>query len=160
MESERITPKQARFLAAFVETANVSAAAQVARVHRGTHYEWLKRHPVYAQAFDLAKQQAADLLEEEAWRRGVEGVLEPAGWYNGEPCGYVRRYSDPLLIALLKAHLPEKYGDRLAVRGSWASIDLTQLPDEALLRLSRGEHPLAVLGTIAQRQLRGGSGDG
>jgi hypothetical protein len=60
----------------------------------------------------MAKEMAADRLEEEAWRRAVDGVEEPVGFYRGEPGAYVRRYSDTLLIFLLKGLRPEKYRER------------------------------------------------
>ena len=50
----------------------------------------------------------------------------------------------------LKALRPEKYRDRVGVRGTFGSIDLTKLSDEQLARISAGEHPFAVLGTPAQ----------
>jgi len=34
-------------------------------------------------------------------------------FYEGQVCGYVRRYSDTLLIFLLKARRPGKYGDKV-----------------------------------------------
>jgi hypothetical protein len=60
----------------------------------------------------MAKEMAADRLEEEAWRRAVDGVDEPVGFYRGKPSAWVKRYSDTLLIFLLKALRPEKYRER------------------------------------------------
>ena len=51
---------------------------------------------------------AADILEDEVDRRAVEGVEKPVGWHKGKPGGYVREYSDTLLIFLLKGDRPEK----------------------------------------------------
>ena len=45
-------------------------------------------------------------------RRAVEGVEEPVGWYKGEAGGVVRKYSDTLLIFLLKGRKPEMYRER------------------------------------------------
>ncbi len=92
---------------------------------------------------DLAKLQAADVLEAEAHRRAVEGVEEAVGWYKGEAGGTVRKYSDVLLIFLLKSLQPERYRERVDLRGSLAHIDLTQLPDHP--RIAAGEHPFSVL---------------
>jgi hypothetical protein len=88
---------------------------------------------------------AADALEAEAIRRAFEGQEEPTGWYKGQPGGYVRRYSDTLLIFLLKGAKPEKYADRMELRGSLANINLDALPDDLLARIANGEHPLSVL---------------
>ncbi len=54
----------------------------------------------------MAKEEVADLLEAEAWRRAVEGVEKPVGWYKGKPGGYVREYSDTLLIFPLRGLRP------------------------------------------------------
>ncbi len=86
-----------------------------------------------------------DILEAEAFRRAVEGVEKPVGWYKGEPGGYVREYSDVLLMFQLKALRPEKCRERVDLRGSLAHIDLAQLPDELLARIAGGEHPFSVL---------------
>ncbi len=49
----------------------------------------------------------------------MEGVEEPVRWYKGEAGGMVRKYSDVLLIFLLKGLRPDKYKDRVA-SWSWA----------------------------------------
>jgi hypothetical protein len=81
-------------------------------------YELRKTDAVFAGAWEEAEETAADRLEEEARRRAVEGVQEPlvsAGKIvrddDGQPIA-IRRYSDTLLIALLKAHRPEKFRDQ------------------------------------------------
>ena len=93
----------------------------------------------------MAQEVAADLLESEAFKRAAFGVRKPAGWYKGKPGGYVREYSDILAIFLLKGLRPEKYRDRVEVRGALANIDLRQLPDHLLQRVADGEHILSVL---------------
>lgn len=103
---------QAVFLAAYRESGNIRLACEVAGLTRTTHYAWLKEDPDYAERFKYAQMEAAELLEEEARRRAVEGVDEPVGWYQGSPGGTVRRYSDTLLIFLLKGAKPEKYRER------------------------------------------------
>ena len=59
-------------------------------------------------------ENAADLLEEEARRRAHDGVDEPV-WFQGVQCGTVRKYSDTLLIFLLKGAKPDKYRERSSV---------------------------------------------
>ncbi len=76
---------------------------------------------------------------------------EPAGWYEGEPGGYVRRYSDTLLIFKLKGELPHKYAERLELRGGLATLNMDALPDELLERIARGEHPMSVLASAVER---------
>ena len=144
-------PKQRAFLLAYCETCNVFRACKVSKVGRSSHYRWLAEDPKYSEAFDLAKEQASDRLEAEAIRRAFEGVEEPTGWYKGEPGGYVRRYSDTLLIFLLKGAFPDRYTERTELKGAFAHIDLNKLPDEALARIASGEHPNSVLASLAQQ---------
>lgn len=137
--------RKGAFLAAFRETGNVRLACEAAEVGRSSHYRWLDEDPEYREGFGLAKEDAADILEAEAKRRAVEGVEEPTGWYKGEPGGYIRRYSDTLLIFLLKGLKPEVYRERLEVRGAIGKIDFNRLTDSQLSRIAGGEHPYAVL---------------
>lgn len=48
----------------------------------------------------------------------------PAGWYRGEPGGHVVEYSDTLLIFLMKGAMPDKYADRVQLRGALANLDV------------------------------------
>ncbi len=48
---------------------------------------------------------------------------------------------------LLKGVRPEKYRERVEVRGTLASIDLNRSTDEQLAWISAGEPPWFVLGT-------------
>lgn len=105
-------PKKAAFLAAYVECGTISHAAKAAEIRRETHHEWVRSDPVYAAAFAEAKEQAVECLEREARRRAIEGVDEPV-YQGGELVGYKRRYSDTLLIFMLKAEAPDKYKERM-----------------------------------------------
>lgn len=133
-------------------------ACEVATVGRSSHYRWLEESPSYREAFELAKEDAAEILEAEAYRRAVEGVEKPTGWYKGQPGGYVREYSDLLLIFLLKGVRPEKYKDRVESRGVLAHIDMSRLTDDQVQRIAAGEPVMAVLagGVEAQRALSAG----
>ncbi len=70
-------------------------------------------------AFQEAMDEAADLLEAEAWRRALEGVAEPVV-KGGKPVLHpttgeavmVRRYSDALLVLLLRGSKPGKFASR------------------------------------------------
>lgn len=156
-------PKKRAFLAAYRETCNVRLAADMAETSRSSVYRWRDHDPEFEEAFQLAREDAADILEAEAHRRAVEGVEKPVGWYMGEPGGTVREYSDTLLIFLLKGARPEKYRDRLDVRGAVLHLDqnqLSQLPDPLLARIAKGEDPATVLASVAEDVLgRLGSGE-
>ncbi len=109
-------PKKRAFLAAFRETASVSRAATMAGIRRGTHYDWLKDE-AYAASFRIAQERAIQSLEDEAVRRAYEGIEEPV-FQAGRQVGVVRKYSDTLLIFLLKGLRPQKYKDRIAAEHS------------------------------------------
>ena len=67
--------------------------------------------------WDEALEEARELLEAEARRRAAIGVDEPV-FYKGKVVGHIRKYSDNLLMFLLKAHWPEKFRDNYAVEHS------------------------------------------
>lgn len=115
MRKLKLTPaRQKRFLEALSDTGSVTTAVAVAGTSRTLVYEVRKADPAFATAWNEAEEIAADRLEDEARRRAIEGVPEPlvsAGKLvrddDGQPIT-VRRYSDNLLIALLKAHRPPR----------------------------------------------------
>jgi hypothetical protein len=106
--------RRERFLKSLADTGNVTAAVAVVGTSRTRVYELRKTDPTFAAAWEEAEEIAADALEAEARRRAVEGTQEPlvsAGRIvrddNGQPIA-IRRYSDNLLLALLKAHRPPR----------------------------------------------------
>lgn len=104
-------PKKRAFLAAYVRTASIVRAAQTAKIDRSDHYDWMKKDPAYAEAFDKSKDVAAQTLEDEAVRRAHQGCAK-AVYHQGKRVGIVTEYSDTLLIFLLKGLRPEKYRER------------------------------------------------
>ncbi len=158
--SEIQHPKKRAFLIAYGETGKKGLAAELAGIDRSAIYQpgW-RDDPEFQEALKYAREMAADILEEEAFRRAVEGVEKPAGWYKGKPGGYVREYSDVLLMFQLKALRPEKYRERVDVRGVFAHLDVSLLPDELVARLAAGENPITVLAPILQQgELRAAHG--
>ena len=73
--------------------------------------------PEFAARWDEAMRIAGDVLEAEAFRRGLEGVVRPV-FQKGMQVGTIREYSDSLLKMLLSAAKPEKYGPRVALTGA------------------------------------------
>jgi hypothetical protein len=109
------------FLRALADTGIVSLAAGIAGITRARAYQVRKADLLFAAAWEEAEEQAADRLEAEAWRRAVAGVPEPivsagkiVGDDDGQPIA-IRRYSDALMIVLLKARRPERFKDRAVV---------------------------------------------
>ena len=105
------TPAEKRqaILGAFAATCNIVRACKKAKVGRATHYRWLKENAGYAAVFKESRRAAGDFLESEAVVRATKGWLEPV-LYQGRVCAHVRRYSDGLLMMLLRGMMPEKYG--------------------------------------------------
>jgi hypothetical protein len=147
----RVTARrQQRFLAALAETGNITLAARAAAVPRSSIYEHRAADAAFAKAWEEAEQIAADRLEAEAWRRGVDGVPEPlvsAGRLVGDADGkpiFVQRYSDTLLLALLRAHKPDKFRDRTSVELD-VSDRLAERLESARQRLLTKEGPVLVI---------------
>ena len=90
------------FLASLASTGNVGLSVSAAGVGRSTVYDWREKDEGFAQEWESALGAAADVLEAEARRRAAKGILEPV-FYQGEKVGTVRKYSDLLLIFLMKA---------------------------------------------------------
>lgn len=118
MANTKMTPeKKAKFLAVLADCGNVTRAAESAGVNRVSMYQRRTKDKRFAKQWDEAAAIGAARLEDEARRRAVEGWEEPV-FYQGEQCATVRRYSDTLLICLLKAHHPEKYAERNKTEGT------------------------------------------
>lgn len=107
--SPRTTLKQKRrFLETYAKLGNATATAEETGISRDRHKYWLKMSSSYREAFEQADDQATERLEQEARRRALEGREEAVYW-NGNQIGTVRKYSDVLLIFLLKAKKPDVY---------------------------------------------------
>ena len=129
--------RRERFLRALADTGSVTAVA-AAGTSRTRVYELRKLDPAFAAAWAEAEDIAADRLADEARRRAMEGVPIPlvsAGKLvrddNGQPI-MVRRYSDNLLMALLKAHRLPRCG-----RSARFPLLLLQWPPMRLMRWPR-----------------------
>src|SRR6218665_3142106 len=137
--SKPITERQQGFLDAYQATGQVKSAAAQAGCSRELHYGALRTSETYREEFSLVQQRLAAELEEALWQRAVYGVKIPK-FYRGELIGYEIRYSDTLLMTLLEARDPEKFGgireelqrqsreDGLGVRGGRGEVARPTLP--------------------------------
>lgn len=107
----------ALFFAALENGFPVRAACEAAGYARRSVYRWRNEEKDFAEAWRDALAVAADLLEEEADRRGRDGYDEPV-FFQGEQVGAKRKYSDALLLARLKALRPEQYRERIPSIGA------------------------------------------
>lgn len=82
-----------KFLLTYSQTGNLTQTCRRTDTHHSMHYYWLETDEAYAEAYDRAKQMAADYLESIAVERATR---------EDSP-------SDTLLIFLLKGMLPHKY---------------------------------------------------
>jgi hypothetical protein len=101
---------QKAFLAALEETGSVTEAAKIGRWNA---YDAKRNDPQFAALWEQALDVAADVLEDEARRRAYEGVEEDV-YHKGEKVGVVKKYSDTLLMFLLKGIRPQKWRESRA----------------------------------------------
>ena len=78
---------------------------------RDAAYKARERSGQFRAQWDAALDEAADILEAEARRRAVEGWDEPV-FQKGEQVGVVRKFSDQLLITLMRADRPARFARR------------------------------------------------
>ena len=103
--------RRAAFLAALAETGNVSRAARAAKASRSRAYQLKADDPQFAEEWAGALEIATDALDAEARRRAMDGVETPR-FHQGQIAGTVKKYSDSLLMFLLRAHRPDLYRER------------------------------------------------
>lgn len=117
----------------------MSRSCEQARLSRVAVYDWRAADPQFASEWDEAVEFGTEELEEEARRRAYEGVDEPV-FYQGTECGTVRKYSDTLLIFLLKGRRPDKYRERVSIDVNKLDSDI----DRELAKLAAGSQAAIV----------------
>jgi len=132
--AENRRAKQQAFLAVFAHVGTVTEACRLQGILRQTHYNWMADDPDYPTMFKEAKEMFADSLRYEATRRGRDGVRSYK-FYQGKPIldpvtqepYYENVWSDQLLLAQLKANVPEEYSEKHMVTHE-GSGDLMNMP--------------------------------
>lgn len=119
--------------AKFLEGLELFGTIRKARIHaaiesRSTIYRWRDEDEAFAQAWDYAKEEFDDVLEEEAFRRGKDGVEKPV-YQSGRLVGYVQEYSDGLLKMVMQARI-ERYHPKTKLDVSSAG-GVVLLPSDA-----------------------------
>lgn len=150
METQQNSTPKARprwvkaFLTALSETGNVTASAKLAKIDRTRAYQYRGEDESFVAEWEDAVEQAADVLELEAHRRAYHGVDEPV-IHQGELSGVwvnkegdtvaegtdgarmipltVKKYSDTLLMFLLKGMRPKKFRDNVKHEHNFPDID-------------------------------------
>lgn len=113
--------KKAQFVKLLRDGATIVLAADEIGVSRTCLYEHRQNDEDFAAAWDVAYEQGTDALEAEAERRALRGVSEPV-FHRGEIVGHVQKYSDILLIFLLKARRPDKFRENIDVSNKDGSL--------------------------------------
>jgi hypothetical protein len=107
----RSEERDERFFAALENGYPVAEACRAAGYTRQVVYRRRQKDSEFDDRWRSAQAVAADLLEEEADRRGRDGYMDVV-YSMGKLTSERRRYSDGLLLARLKALKPELYRER------------------------------------------------
>ena len=100
------------FLKSLAAGLSVTGSCARAGIPKRTMYDWRAADEEFKAAWDEALDSGSDILEDEAFRRAHDGVEEPVV-AQGKVIFTVRKYSDTLMVTLLKARRPEKFRERL-----------------------------------------------
>lgn len=150
--------KKEVFLEVLKCTGNVSGAALAAGYASSSFLVRVRKTDAeFAEKWDDALEASYDLLEAEALRRAVDGVMEPE-YYQGTIVGYKVKYSDGLLTTLLKANRPDKFRDNMKISGEMtAKFGIAIMPAVTTDQKSWLEAAQSV--TESQKQLVKDQGD-
>lgn len=142
--SHHTFPWQEAFLAALREMPVVQHACNAVGIERCTAYRARQASEDFAKAWEEAMEAGVDRAEQEAFRRGVVGFLEPVVHQgqlqftyeryldddgkeafrkrldeNGQPIPLtVRKHSDPMLALILKGRRKTVYAERTELTGA------------------------------------------
>lgn len=118
---DKTTHAKRRFLAVYSRTANIRASCAAAKIGRSTYYLWSEHDAEFSAAAAQAREDAGDLLEQQAIRWATTGIPTIKEVYERNDRGelvLVRKerskdISPTMLIFLLKGAKPQKYRERL-----------------------------------------------
>jgi hypothetical protein len=131
-------PKQRLFIEVLADTACVEKAAGAVKMSVRSAYA-LRRAPggeAFAAAWQAAIQQGALRLADTAFARALNGTEEPVFDRHGSVIGSKTRYSERLMMFLLRAHLPARYAHaHRGERPEGAPVPETPPVAEAIARL-------------------------
>jgi hypothetical protein len=105
LEDVKQKRKRAMLKAIYEKGGALIEACNQAGISYQSHYNWLKDDPVYKYLFEVQKERSIDVYEMEARRRALEGTEEPV-FHNGIEVGAKRKYSDHLLMFMMKKKDP------------------------------------------------------
>ncbi len=148
LAKRRKTLAQKKFLAEYRTRGIIRLACEAAGVSRSAVGQWQQEDPVFLMDMKVCEKDAADRLEAEAIRRGVDGWDEPV-FQTGKQVGVVRKYSDHCLLTTLKARKPNEYREQRETRLTGPGGGPIQIATMAIERLTDEE--LEVLDRLHAR---------
>jgi len=104
-----------KFFKAISEAKSISAACRIAGMSRTSFYRYVENDVSIKHRYDEAQQAGREFLEDAALKRAVHGVRKEIPYlYEGTVVHTVveTRYSDQLLITMLKARVPAYRDDQ------------------------------------------------
>jgi len=127
------TPKRKLALIEDVrETGNITHSCQRLGLNRTRCYQLKHTDSQFAQALEDAREEAIDMMIAEARRRAVEGVTDPV-YQQGQRVGEIQKYSDNLLMFLIKGARPEYATERRELSGrDGGPIETSQMTEAQL----------------------------
>jgi hypothetical protein len=147
---KRITTLQfKKFLGYLSETPNLREAALKAHLHPPDVFRQIYTNKAWEAQFRAAYKYVIVTLEDEAIRRAVKGVEKPV-FYKDKQIGTEIKYSDSLLMFLLKSFDNTRFGDRIDVISSDKSMSP---PKEIILKADKKS--LAELKKLAKKVFPG-----
>jgi hypothetical protein len=157
-----LTPDQwqRRFLDALRRHGNAAYACTRAGISKARAYQWRRKSATFRRAWKQAKRAAVGRLEAEAWKRATLGYTETLKKTDAR--GQVsyeqrRRRSDQVLMFLLRANAPEKYGKRSTVEVKDGRLSPTEAT--AARKLLADPTSRELLCRLAERQAELGRAD-
>lgn len=108
------TRKARRFLEALTQTANVTAAAELAGVSRRALYKWRNANEDFARAWNEALELGLDALEDALMVRAKDGTTRPI-YQQGKLVGHEQQFDNRAAEFILERRRPEVWGARLKV---------------------------------------------
>lgn len=105
--------RREKYLAILRDTGEPATARDEVGICYGTIVEHRRKTPGFRDDEEESLRQYRATIGKEIHRRAIEGVDEPV-FYLGEVAGYVRKYSDRLLIEHAKRHVPE-YREKIKI---------------------------------------------
>ncbi len=106
--AKRTPQLEEKFLQGLRDGLTPKEAAANCNIARSTAFDWKGEDEDFRRRWNEAIDEGTDLLEKEARRRAVEGVDEPV-FYQGTECAVVKKYSDQLLMLMLRGRRSDVY---------------------------------------------------